>query len=156
VRLYAVFHIAFIFRILGKEKRHSSRRSIKKSTFKKQGWLAGYKEHFAQHFQIDFDISPTNFGIIEEIILARNRIEHPSSIISRRTQYSDDDIQKLQNPYFVNEIEASLFMNEDEVRKWVVPPTLHVTGDQLFTAILEIEQFINWFEKRMLSVSIPG
>ena len=61
--------------------------SLKELVFKKQGWFAGYKTHFAQHFNVAFEDGPANLEILEEVVLARNRIEHPLSITSRRTQY---------------------------------------------------------------------
>lgn len=76
-------------------------KSLKKSVFKKSGWFAGYRAHFAQHFKIDFETGPANLGMLEEVILARNRIEHPSSITSRRTQYADADVKKLRHPFFL-------------------------------------------------------
>lgn len=121
--------------------------SLMKSVFNKHGWLLGYKTHFAQHFQIAFEAGPANLGMLEEVVLARNRIEHPSSITNYRTQYADADLEKLPHPFFVDEREAALLADVDEDEKsWLIPPTLHVTDEKLFASIAEVESFVEWFE----------
>lgn len=121
--------------------------SLKKSVFKKDGWFAGYKAHFAQHFKIDFEAGPANLKMLEEVVLARNRIEHPSSITSCRTQYADADLKKLRQPFFVDEWEATLLADANEEEKlWFFPPTLHITEEQLLAAVSEVERFVEWLE----------
>lgn len=120
--------------------------SLKKS-FKKDGWFAGYRAHFFQRLEIDFAEAPVNLRLLEEMVLARNRIEHPSSITNSRAQYSASDIKKLRHPFFINEWETAAFAETEEGEKpWLLPPTLHVTEEQLFTAISEVECFAEWFE----------
>lgn len=125
--------------------------SLKKS-FKKIGWFAGYKTHFSQCFSIDFEASPVEFVLLEEVVLARNRIEHPSSITSHRTQYADADIKKLRHPFFVDEQEAAIFADVEEAEKaWFIPPTLNITEAQLLAAIGVAERFSKWFEAEIES-----
>lgn len=118
-----------------------------KKSFKKVGWFPGYKTHFSQRFAIDFDAYPGRLGLLEEVVLARNRFEHPPSITSLRTQYADADLKKLPHPFFVDEREAALFADaeEDEI-SWFIRPTLHVTKEQLVAAITMVESFAQWFE----------
>lgn len=121
--------------------------SLKKREFKNHGWFAGYKAHFAAHFGIVFDAGPANLKLLEEVVLARNRIEHPLSITSRRTKYSESDLKKLRHPFFVDEGESDLLADADgESKSWIMPPTLHVTEAQLTAAISEVELFAQWFE----------
>jgi hypothetical protein len=102
--------------------------SLKKSVFKKGGWFGGYKVHFAQCFAIDFEAGPANLGLLEEMILVRNRIEHPSSITTHTTRYADADLKKVRHPFFIDQPEATLLVDADEGEKiWFIPPTLHVT-----------------------------
>ena len=124
---------------------HVSTTSSTKSKFK-ESWFAGYKAYFLQ-LNIDFDKSKTNTKIIEEVILARNRIQHPDSIPSQYSRYSENDIQKIGHPLFVNDKEKKLFedTSENEVG-WLIPPTLHINKDSLYTAISEVEKFAIWLE----------
>jgi hypothetical protein len=120
---------------------------LKKSEFKNHGWFAGYKTHFAEYFGVVFNASPANLKLLEEVVLARNRIEHPSSITCHRIEYSDSDLKKLRHPFFVDERESALLADADEESKsWIMPPTLHVTEAQLVAAVSEVECFAEWFE----------
>ena len=117
-----------------------------KSEFKK-GWLNGYKAFFAQRFDICFESGPANLEVLEEVVLARNRVQHPESITSHRTRYSKSDTKKLSHPFFVDDSERSLLSGVDEAeRSWLMSPTLHVTGEKLFAAIDEAEKFVDWLE----------
>lgn len=119
--------------------------SLKKSVFKKSGWFAGYKTHFARCFAVDFHAGPTKLGLLEEVILARNRIEHPSSITSLRTQYAVR--RRGPTPFFINEREAALLADADGGDKsWLMPLTLHISEEQLLAAVSEVERFAEWFE----------
>lgn len=121
--------------------------SLKKSVFKNHGWFAGYKTHFTQCFDVAFNAGPANLQLLEEIVLARNQIEHPLSITSHRTEYSHSDLKKLRHPFFIDERESALLVDLDEESKsWIMPPTLHVTEAQLVAAASEVERFAEWFE----------
>ena len=54
--------------------------SLKKSVSKKSGWFSVYKAHFKQRFSIDFEAGSAKLGLLEEVVLARNRIEKPEAI----------------------------------------------------------------------------
>ncbi|WP_395667836.1 hypothetical protein [Rhodoferax sp.] len=130
-----------------RESGHPVDESLKKSEFKKNGWLRGYIVHFSSRLSIDFDVVPANLQMLSEVVLARNRIEHPASIISRRAQYADADLEKIHHPFFVDEREAVLLADSDECEKsWLMPPTLHVTAEKLLVALAEAERFVEWFE----------
>lgn len=113
----------------------------------KKGWLNGYKAYFARHFGIRFEDSPTSLVILEEMVLARNRIQHPESIIMDSSHYSDNDLEKLRHPFFIDENDASLFSeNEASERAWLMAPRIHVNAEKLFTALSEVESFAEWLE----------
>lgn len=112
----------------------------------KEGWLAAYMEHFSRRFNIDIRGASINLRLFEEVVLARNLVEHPESIACLRPHFSDADLKKLQHPFFVDESEAELLAHGDEgERVWFIPPTLHVTHAQLLDVTSEIEHFAVWF-----------
>jgi len=126
--------------------------SLKKSVFKKHGWFAGYINHFSQNFKIVFEEVPADLDLLEEVVLARNRIEHPHSIASNRTQYSEADFKKLRPPFFVNKEEAALLADADKDEKaWFIPITLYVTEEKILAALSEAERFAEWFEAEIES-----
>ncbi|MDP1947751.1 MAG: hypothetical protein Q8L77_09650 [Nitrospirota bacterium] len=113
----------------------------------KNGWLNGYKAYFARHFRIRLEDSPTSLEVLEEIILARNRIQHPESITRDSSHYSDSDLKKLSHPFFIDENDASLFSEtEAGERAWLMAPPIRVTAEKLFTALSEVESFAEWLE----------
>ncbi|SBT08347.1 conserved hypothetical protein [Candidatus Propionivibrio aalborgensis] len=123
-----------------------------KKTFKKIGWFPGYKTHYFQRFAINFEACQENLRLLEEVVLARNRIEHPSSITSIRINYDDANLRKLPHPFFIDEREAALFADaEEDERAWFIPPTLHVTEKQLLAAITVAEGFAKWFDAEIES-----
>lgn len=121
--------------------------SMKKSVFKKEGWFAGYDAHFTKHFNVAFKTGPSDLKMLEEIVLVRNRIEHPPTIIDQKTQYSVSDLKHLRHPFFVDETEMALlgYLNKEKVPRFMLP-TVHVTESQLLAAVVEVERFSAWFE----------
>lgn len=125
---------------------------LKKNVFKKQGKIAGYGAHFEQKFGIDFGSCPADLKLLEEIILARNVVQHPQSITSNWTQYSDDDLQKLRKPFFLNKREAGLLLDNGVDSPRYLLPTVHISEEQLFAAFDEAEKFACWFEEQIVAV----
>jgi hypothetical protein len=118
-----------------------------KSDFKK-GWFNGYKAYFNRQFGVDFDKSPCNLTLLEELALARNRVQHPESITLQSSHYSEDDLKKLPSPFFVDERDRELLAEMDErERGWLLPPTIHVSQEKLEAAISEVSRFAEWLEQ---------
>ncbi|MDE2048182.1 MAG: hypothetical protein KGJ44_07235 [Betaproteobacteria bacterium] len=124
--------------------------SLKESIFKRKGWLSGYIEHFSQNLNIRFEDSNTNLELLEEIVLARNRSAHPSSIVDSSTRYNFSDLKKLSSPFFVHPIEWRLIANHDsdELPAFFLPK-IHVDEAKLHAAIDEVEKLANWFESKV-------
>jgi len=116
----------------------------------KKGWLNGYKAYFAARFGIDFAKAPADLAMLEEIVLARNRIQHPNDIVTPRTSYLPADLEKLPRAFFVNETERGLFSDAEETEKsWLFPPSVHITEEKLVTAVVEVEKFNTWLESEI-------
>ena len=117
-----------------------------KAEFKK-GWLNGYKVYFGARFGIDFAVAPANLAMLEEVVLVRNRIQHPTDIVTARTSYLPADLKKLPHAFFVDETERGLFSDVEEVEKlWLLAPSVHVTDEKLVKALEEVEKFSGWLE----------
>ena len=127
--------------------------SLKKSVFKQRGWFAGYDAHFTKHFNVAFNTGPSNLKLVEEVVLVRNRIEHPPSIADQKTQYSASDLKHLRHPFFVDKTEMALlgYSDEAEVPRFMLP-TVHVTAVQLLAAVEEVERFAAWFDPAIEAV----
>jgi hypothetical protein len=121
-----------------------------KADFKK-GWFNGYKVYFLTRFGIDFMKAPVELSMLEEIVLARNRIQHSDDLMTPRTSYSPADIKNLPQVFFVNEAESSLLSNvEESERSWLFPPYVHITEDKLRSATIEVEKFSIWLDNEIV------
>jgi hypothetical protein len=128
-----------------------------KAVFKKSGWLAGYKAYFTYYADINFGDCPANLELLEEVVLARNRVQHPEPTQNFKTHYSNYDLKKLSYPFFIDETDAHLLGDADEGEKrWLLPPTLHVTGEKLMAAIEEVEKFCEWLDERIQNAFKQG
>lgn len=112
------------------------------------GWFNGYKAYFARHVGIRFEDGPISIAMLEELVLSRNRIQHPESITTHSSHYSDDDLRKIPHPFFLDERERSLLAEaEDGQNSWLMPPTISVSSEKLFAALAEVERFAIWLEQ---------
>lgn len=115
-----------------------------------KGWLSGYMAYFEHHLGVCFKDCPVNLAVIEEVVLARNRVQHPDFIVGQRVQYSASDLRKLVYPFFINDRERGVLEDVDETEiTWLMPPTLHINAEKLATAIEQIERFVNWLENEI-------
>lgn len=118
-----------------------------KAVFKKKGWFNGYKAYFLHHCGIDFEDSPSELAILEEIVLVRNRDQHPESIMMDSSYYLTSDLEKLPHPFFISERDASLFsVAEANERFWLMPPLIRIAPEKFFAALSEVERFAAWLE----------
>ena len=118
-----------------------------KSDFKK-GWLNGYMAYFKNHFSVNFENCPCDLVLLEELILVRNRVQHPETITMQRSYYSQSDLSKIKSPYFIEANDQELLSGmEDGEKSWLMPPSIHVTEEKLMKAIAEVEDFAKWLEE---------
>ena len=54
--------------------------------FKKKGWFSGYKRIFLE-LQLLLSECTVDFDVIEQITLARNRVQHPEDLTVMRVEY---------------------------------------------------------------------
>lgn len=136
-----------------KQSRVAVEESMKKSVFKEQGWFSGYDAHFTMHFNIAFKSGPSDLKMLNEVVLVRNRIEHPYSITDQKTQYSASDLKQLRHPFFVDKTEMTLLgYSDDEEASLFMLPTVHITEVQLLAALTEVERFSVWFDPAIEAV----
>jgi len=119
-----------------------------KSVFNKHGWFNGYKEYFKGNFAVIFENSPCDLGLLEELTLARNRVQHSETISNPHSRYSQTDLEKFPNPFFVDDTQRCMLAEMDEgERIWLMPPTIHATPEKIKAAISEIARFAEWLEE---------
>lgn len=122
---------------------------IFKAEFSDGGIVGGYRACLASCAGIDWSQCPADLEIIEQVVLARNRDQHPESITSVRVAHAGKDRQRFPRPFFMNEREAVLFEDGDEPTLFMLP-SVHVSSAKLMTAIEQVERLCEWLEEKML------
>ena len=126
----------------GRVTKNIRRESEYKSKFKK-GWLNGYCRLFETEFNLNWPDSNINILLIEELILVRNRGQHPAHIAMLSNSFSKKDIEKITSPFFVDE----LYENEDFCD--FLPPTIKPKPEKMKAAFEEVIKLINWLENSL-------
>ncbi|VBI73263.1 hypothetical protein [Burkholderia pseudomallei] len=125
------------------------------AAFKKEGLVGGYRACFAERLRIDWSSCPADLAVIEQVVLARNRDQHPESITTVRVTHAEKDWQRYLQPFFLNEREAELFQDGDGPSLFM-SPSLHVSRDKLMTAIDQVERLCEWLEEKMFDAKYPS
>ena len=119
----------------------------------KRGFLQGYRTCFEEVLGLSWDQSPANLELIEQIILARNRDQHPEQITTLRVKHAEKDLEKYPHPFFMSETDRKIYDVYPEMKSlpWM-NPAVHVSRETLYQAIDETEKLTGWLEGHMLAV----
>lgn len=120
----------------------------KKKGFRKQGWFNGYRACHREKLNIHWENSSRNLMLLEGLVLARNRIQHPDAIHTVGAKYSPHDFAKLgKRLLFTGTEDRDL---PDEVDKgeftWLLAPDLRVTREALMQTVNELDSFCAWLD----------
>lgn len=119
------------------------------------GFLEGYRACFGEALKINWNECPADFSILEQVTLARNRTQHPESITTLSLTHDADTRKKHPQPFFMHESEKDLADAESQSSSWL-DPTLHISRENLFEAIDQVELLADWLEDGMLEAKYPG
>ena len=88
-----------------------------------------------------------NLQLLEELVLARNRVQHPDSLTTETSHYSSSDLKKLPHPFFIDESDRGLFVTASEGQnEWLLAPAIHVTPAKFEESVKTVERFAEWLE----------
>ncbi len=113
--------------------------------FKKNGGLRQCTEIFSC-LEMNPSPCPANIDLIEQIFLARNRIQHPEQITYLTVSHAKTDLSKYPNPFFARESEVELLSKTNKLNNWLVPPTVAATREMVEESILHAELFCSWLD----------
>lgn len=118
----------------------------------KEGWINGYRMFFRDKLRIDWQLAPSNFNLLEDIVLTRNKAQHPDTIRTLGIQQLHHDSAKYRRSFFVDELEMKLFGGSDYCPsdESVLPWCLNITGEKLLAAVDEVDRFCVWLEDELL------
>ena len=117
-----------------------------KATFKNEGWINGCRVYSREQLAIDWTKSPSNLNLLEEIVLTRNRAQHPECITTIQIRQSDRDTSKYPLSFFADEIEMKLYDGDQAQNEWVRPWRINVTKEKLLAALDEVDRFCSWLD----------
>jgi len=121
----------------------------------REGKLHGYRQCFEAVSGKSWDACPANLVLIEQVVLARNRDQHPEDIWGFGVNHSKDDREKYPSLFFVEDEERHLIEEAGEEAPWM-SARLHVSGEKLEQAICEVEALAVWLEDCLVRVQYPN
>jgi hypothetical protein len=116
-----------------------------KTAFKK-GWINGYRVYFRDKLQIEWKDVSSDLKLLEEIVLARNSIEHPESIAHLPARYWGRDSKSYRQSFFADEDEIKMLVDDPLVGEWLCRWKLDISKEKLWQAIDEVEEFCAWLD----------
>ncbi len=115
--------------------------------FKKRGWFNGYREIFTI-MEFPLNECAANYDIVEQITLARNRVQHPEDLTDLRITHSETDLRKFPRAFFVSEAEMKIAVRDnDDSSAWWLRPAIKSERDKVLSAIDQVEAICSWLEK---------
>lgn len=116
------------------------------------GWFPGYRTVFAETLGVQFEDSGADLAPLEQLVLARNRTQHPGSLTRVTPTHALKDLAKHPSPFFLTDRERELLVDAeasglDAGSVWMMEPTLHVDADKLEAVLAEVERFATWFDE---------
>ena len=130
----------------------------------KDDWTAINKKYWPARVlkkleELGCDVSscPVDTSIMEQIVLCRNRIQHPDCdriqhpgsffLTFLGIRYSREDINRFSKPLFSNKLELEMFGGDFKPDKFMfMRPSVFSTEKNIFEAISQVEDFFSWLE----------
>lgn len=115
------------------------------------GFLSGYLACFGKALEVAWEDCPADLKVLEQVILARNRSQHPESLTSMGVSHDEATWEKHPRLFFARSSEANTTPNSDETGSFMLNPSIHVSRENLFSAIEQVELLAAWLEERMFA-----
>lgn len=123
----------------------------KQKTYFKNGFLRGYKRRIEELLKYNWTDSGVDIDVLEQVIMARNRGQHPNHISNLGVQYTSADREKFPLPFFLSDTERAMLSDAEMATINWLEPSVHVSRDNLFHAIEQTDALATWLEKHLLA-----
>lgn len=122
------------------------------ANFKKKGWFNGYKQIFNE-LELPLSQCGANLDVVEQITLARNRVQHPEELTQLGVDHSERDLKRFPKPFFANERELKMASRDgDGSATWWLRPSVKSSKEKIFVAINQVELLCAWLEQEYWKV----
>ena len=116
----------------------------------KHGFLNGYKACFGTLPGVPWEECPSDFELVEQVVLARNAIQHPVDITRLRPEHPPSDLRKRRSPFFMDDLGREYAEGDFAEIAWL-NPAISVSGSQLLAALDETELLAEWLEPHLVA-----
>jgi len=121
--------------------------------FKKEGFVAVYRDAFGQMARDDWSTCQVDFAVIEQVVLARNDAQHGSHLHEFQPSHSPKTVAKYSPPFFVTEYEKAAATEELSGFSRV---QISISREDLWIAIEQVEMLADWMELRLQAIRWPN
>ncbi|MDR6624840.1 hypothetical protein [Caulobacter segnis] len=111
----------------------------------KDGFVTAYLAALASIFEDDGADAGVRFDVIDQVVRARNRVQHGDHLASFTATHDRATLRKHPRPIFASEAEVRNLPEGDTL----LSPFLTVSRGSLFAALEETEKLADWIESRM-------
>lgn len=112
----------------------------------KRGFIAGYRAVLESR-HVDWSTCTADISLLEQVVRARNRDQHPEEITALGVVHSEADRSQHARLFFQRGDETAL---DDE--DFFVSPRVHISAEKLEKAIRESETLVSWLEEHFLDL----
>lgn len=114
-----------------------------------KGFVPAYFAALGEILETDWSDCPVDRDLIEQIVLARNRGQHPEDLTSFDFRHDQATLDKHPRPFFaaVDELSA-MTAEEGSLASWLMP-SLKVSKEGLLKALEQVETLAEWIEDRL-------
>ena len=123
----------------------------RKHAFKK-GYLEGYRICFEEVVGRSWSDCPADLELLEQMVLARNRDQHPEQITTMQVSHGDRDLTKYPRPVFMSDVERRMLGDPELEEGYWMNPAIHVSSEGLHAAITETEKLASWIEEHLVAL----
>lgn len=116
----------------------------------KQGFIRGYRAVFALSIGVPWERCPIDIENLEQIVLARNDIQHSCRISKMKAQHYPKTLKRFKTPLFSNELEQKM-AKEAEPLGQMFAPYISVSRENLEIAIGQVNKIAIWLEPYMIA-----
>jgi hypothetical protein len=115
----------------------------------RDGFVRAYLGALGEILQTDWSDCPADVGVIEQMVLARNRGQHGTSLTSIVANHDTKTLAKYPKPLFVSPEESRVWSESGGNPDSLLVPRIVITKESLFTAIEQVERLAAFIEGRM-------
>lgn len=115
----------------------------------KKDYVGTYRRALGEIFDTDWKESGVDFAVIEQVVLARNRGQHGTTLTTFHMTHDKRTLGKHPQPHFADDREIKAWIEAGRPDNMFLTPAIAVRRETLFAAIEQVERLGEWMEANM-------